>query len=1037
MALSDYSIKRPVFAWMLFFGLIIFGVLSLSRLGVSQLPDVDFPIVSVSLSLEGASPEVMESAAVDPVENTVMTIAGVRSVTSASRRGSGSVTIEFDLGKDIDVAMQEVQNKLSQLGHVLPKDMDPPTISKSNPEDQPIIWLGVRSATMSRKDLMGYVRDELQSYFSTIPGVGDVMITGYVEPSMRIWLDPKKLRDSDITASDVINTIQNQHGEVPGGYLTTKDKESNVRTLGEAKSADEFGDLVIGQRGGRPSQRIIRLKEIGRVEDGLADIRQISRTMGQTAVGLGIRKQRGSNAVSVAQLVRKKIESLKPILPNGVELGVNFDSTKFIENSIKDMEHELVVAALLTGLICWLFLGSISSTINILLAIPTSIVGAFTVIYFLGFTLNTFTLLALTLSIGIVVDDAIMMLENIVRHREMGKSRLKAALDGAREISSAAMVTTVAIVAIFLPVVFIQGAIGRFFFQFGIAISVTVLLSLLEALTITPMRCSQMLGTTDHNNLSAFGKKRETILNGLTSHYRALLSRLLARPKTVIFGAFLFFLASLFTVKFINKEFLPPQDQSMFLMRAQTPVGSSLEFTDGKFREIEDFLSKHAGIERYFVSIGQGDVNTGIAFVTLKPKDKRPVNPKTGRPYTQNEIMADARAGLSKIKDVRVIIQDLSSRGFTASRGFPVEFTVIGADWEKLATYSKQIMEEMTKTGLVTDVDSDFKVGMPEVQVYPDRQSAAVRAVNTASIGQTVNALIGGVVAGRYTKNSRRYDIRVRLEADARTQPEQINDLFVRNAYGESIPLKSVVKIDQKPQPQLINRRDRQRSISVFANVAPGKSQAQAMAAADEIAKKILPDGYHTAASGNTQSMKESFQSLIVALFLGIAVAYMVLASQFNSFIDPVTILLALPFSITGAFVTLLVTGQSINIYSLIGILLLMGLVKKNSILLVEFTNQIREQQPDLSVTEALVQACPVRLRPILMTSFATIAGAVPSALGLGEGSETRVPMAATIIGGVLVSTVLSLLVVPCGYLLFSRFERRKQHQNALREMAV
>jgi HAE1 family hydrophobic/amphiphilic exporter-1 len=1037
MALADFSIRRPVFSWMLFIGAVLFGTISFLRLGVSQMPDADFPVVNIGLTLEGAAPEIMETDVVDPIESSVLSIEGVQTITSSSRNGSASVTIEFALDKNIDTAMQEVQNRITQIQRTLPADIDPPTISKVNPEDQPIMWLGVSSDKHSLKELMVWVRDNIKDRFSTTAGVGDIQMGGFIEPNLRVWLDSKKLATYDIAATDVISAIRNQHSEVPAGTLENDKQESNVRTMGEARSPEEFGQLLINQRGGAPREVNVKMSSIARVEDGLADIRQMSRTNGKIAVGLGIKKQRGSNAVEVAKNVLKRMDEINKTLPEGMTIGSNFDSTRFIKASIGNLNHELLMAALLTGVVCWFFLGSFSSTVNILLAIPFSIVGAFTALYFCGFTLNTFTLLAITMSIGIVVDDAIMMLENIFRHKEMGKSRIRAAFDGAREITPAATVTTIAIVAIFVPVVFMEGIIGKFFLQFGIALTVTVMLSLLEALTLTPSRCSQFLDTKPRTDF--FGKRIEAGLRWLESAYRGTIPFLLRNRWKVLAVSVMFFIGSLGLTRVLKKEFTPAQDQGIFIARAQTPVGSSFEYTDAKMKELETYISKHPALERYYLSIGggptAGSVNQAFLFMTLKLKGTRPKNPATGREYTQNDVMNDFRKDLNQVKDVFVTIQDLSSRGFSGSgRGFPVEFTIVGRDWDKLAELSKAMMDKMSASGLVTDVDTDYKVGMPEVHITPDREKAAARGVSTIAIGQTVQALIGGVKAGRYTQGSRRYDVRVRLEATERDRAEAIKNLFVRNNYGELVRLSDVVKIESKPMLQSVSRQNRQRAISVFANVAKTSSQEQALAFVQKAAKETLPPEYNLVLSGAAQTSQNSFKSLLVALFLGIAVAYMVLASQFNSFIHPVTILSALPFSVSGAFLALLVTGNSLNMYSMIALLLLMGIVKKNSILLVEFTNQMRERNPKLGVSEALMEACPVRLRPILMTSFATIAGAVPGAIGLGEGSETTRPMAAALIGGLLVSTILTLFVVPVIYSLFSRLERSHAFQEELAE---
>ena len=454
MSLSEISIKRPVFAWMLMAALIIFGWIAFKRMGVSQLPDVDFPVVSVSLSLEGAAPEIMEVDVVDPLEDALMGVQGITNLTSSSKMGSASISVEFDLDKNIDVAVQEIQNVISRTLQRLPKELDPPVVTKSNPEDNPIIWLSVSSATMPRPALMSLVRDQIKDKFSSATGVGEVMMGGYVDPSLRVWLSSKKLKDYYLTVGDIFNTIQLEHSERPSGRIENLEKEINIRTMGEAPTAEEFGKLVISKRGGSPNYNPIRLNQVARIEDGLNDVRSKSRVMGVSAVGLGIRKQRGTNAVAVAKAVKERLEEVKRILPKDVEMAVRFDSTKFIEDSVHELNFTLILSAILTALVCWAFLGSWSATMNVILAIPTSVVGTFMVLLALGFTLNTFTLLALSLAIGIVVDDAIMVLENIVRHKEMKKDRFLAALDGSREITFAALAATVAIIAIFLPVAF-------------------------------------------------------------------------------------------------------------------------------------------------------------------------------------------------------------------------------------------------------------------------------------------------------------------------------------------------------------------------------------------------------------------------------------------------------------------------------------------------------------------------------------------------------------------------------------------------------
>ncbi|MFA5059558.1 MAG: efflux RND transporter permease subunit [Candidatus Omnitrophota bacterium] len=1025
MILSDISIRRPVFAWMLMLGLMFFGYISFGRLGVGRMPDVDFPVANIRVSWEGAAPEVMETDVVDVVEDAVTGIQGIREINSSVRQGQASVTVEFDIDRNIDVAIQEIQTKLSQAQRQLPRDMDPPTVSKSNPEDQPIMWITVTADGMPLRALMDYVQNYLEDRFTTIKGVGEVFLGGFSDRNLRVWIDAEKLTAYEMTVQDVIGAIERGHSEVPAGRLETSSQEFSVRAMGEALNTEEFGNIIILQRGGRPVYKPIYLKDVTTIEDGLADVRRISRRDGVQTVGIGIRKQRGSNEVDVGRRVLERLAEVQKESPEGIKVELNVNRVRFVEQSMHELTFTLILSAIITSLICWLFLGSISATLNILLAIPTSILGTFIVINFFGFTLNTFTMLALSLAIGIVVDDAIMVLENIVRYREKGHNPTEAASLGARQITFAAMATTFAVIAIFLPVAFMKGIIGKFFYQFGVTLSVAVAISLLEALTFTPMRCAQFLQIKEHQ--SFVGKAVETGFRRLAELYRKQLAWSLSHRAIVIIVSFSLFLASLGIAKILRKEFIPSQDQSMFFCRLQAPVGSSIEFTDQKFREAEKIITARPEVLRYFTAVGGfggGEVNSGQIFVTLKdPKDRPVLDPFKRRP-THQDMMDYFRKELKKISDVKVSIQDPSLGGLASSRGYPVDMTLVGRSWNKLTELSEAIETKMKENPLLTDVDTNYEEGATEVRIFPDRQKASERGVSIDEIGQTINALIAGERVAKYTQGGRRYDVRVRLIPSQRTQIEDIENLWLWNNHGELVQLKDVITVSSKKTTTTITRKDRERAIALRANVKQGASQSDAIAAAHKIAKDILPEGYRIEAGGSTQTYRESFESLYLVLWLGIIIAYMVLASQFNSYIDPVTILLALPFSISGAFLGLWIANQSINIYSFIGIVLLMGIVKKNSILIVEFTNQLRAQ--GRSVTEALLEAGSVRLRPIFMTSFATIAAALAPALSLGPGSEVLRPMAVTVIGGVIVSTALTVFVIPCVYSLFARFEHKK-----------
>jgi HAE1 family hydrophobic/amphiphilic exporter-1 len=1040
MTLSDVSIKNPVFAWMLMIGLMAFGWIGFHRMGISQLPDVDFPVVTITVTWEDAAPEIMETQVADIIEDAVMSVEGIQDVYSTSSLGQTQITVEFNLSRSIDVAVQDIQSHIAQAQKNLPQQIDPPIIQKINPEDQPIIWLVLKSkpgSDVSLTELCRYINEHLKDQLAMVPGVGNIGLGGYIDPNLRIWLDADKMAKREITVEDILDGINTEHADVPAGYIDNGPKEYNVRVYGEAYSPEEFSHLVIPNRvRGGSRYKTFRFSDVAIIEDGLNDIRRISRAKGQTAVGMGIIKQRGTNAVAVADAVKKKIKELQATLPQGMMIELVFDSSDFIKDSVHELDSELMRSVVLTSLVCLLFLGSWSATLNVLLAIPTAILGTFIVLYFMGFTINSFTMLGLSLVIGIIVDDAIMVLENIARYREEGLPKVRAALIGAREITSAAMAASIAILAIFIPVIFMQGIVGKFFFQFGVTISVAVMISLVEALTIAPMRCSQFLEVGRSNALTRF---MDDFMNRLKRGYRRGLERCLNNPKTVLAGALLVFLASLSLLKPLKKEFIPSQDMSRVMVSVTLPLGVSLDQTDQLFKtQIEPWVNAQPEVDLAYAIVGgfnNGGVNAAGMMVTMKPKDKRPRIGADRHLETQSDFMGILRKKIGAMPGIdRVSVLDLSQQGFSAKRGYPVQFMIQGPEWGKLAEVAAQFRQKMKDSGLMGDIDTDYNPGMPEIQVHPDRAKTAETGITALAIGSTVNAMFGGLKFGKFTGRGKRYDVRVRLADKDRHTPKDLSRIWVRNNFGQVIPLNDVVKSEIKPALFAITRYNRERSITVYANPTKGSSQGEALDAVNKIAKQILPEGYHIIMAGNSQLFSDSFKSLGFVLMLGIFVAYMVLATQFNSFIHPVTVLLALPFSVTGALLALFITHQSLNIYSMIGLILLMGIVKKNSILLVDFT--IERRKHGLSLREALLEACPIRLRPIVMTSVATVAGALPVALATGVGSELMVPMAVTIVGGVTVSTFLTLFVVPCFYQVMARFESHA-HDQELKEALV
>lgn len=1019
MNLIDLSIRRPVFAWILMFALIVFGAISLNRMGISQLPDVDFPIVSASVTYEGAAPEVVEAELIDPMEERLLAIEGIKEMRSSARQGSGSVTLEFDINRNVDVVLQEVQTALSQIRW--PLGVDPAVVRKQNPEEDPIIIFSIYGEAPLR-DMLVWTDNFLMDQLRFLPGIGEVSITGFSVRNLRVWINPKKLEGLYLTVNDVVQALSTQHLESAAGQFTTGPRELRVRWLGEAVRVEDVENIQILNRGGQRIQdRVIRIKDVATVEDGLSDVRRIARVNGKQAIGIAIRKQRGTNEVEVAKAVRTRIEEIKDQFPKGFDYRVSVDFTRSTEATVNLTIEKLWVAALITILVCFLFLGSIPAAVNILFSIPTSIVGTFTILYFSGFTLNLFTLLALTLSISIVVDDAIMLLENIIRHYRMGKGSAKAASEGSKEVLPAATAATLAVIAVFLPVVFMDGIIGKFFFQFGVTMSAAVLLSLLEAITITPMRAAALL--RNEPKVGRFEAWLDHLFERLAHAYQRILTATLRWKYVIVVGSLVFFAMSLFLISKVRQEFVPAQDQDLIIVTAQTPPGTSLETTSKVGEQLEAILKKNPYIQGFFVSIGGGggaaNVNQIFLPVALIPKGERPV--------THTQIMAELRGEFRQLKGARVTMRDISSRNLSSGRQNPLAINLRGPDLKILQEKSMEFMDRLEKEKLAVDLDTDFRSGIPELLIKPNRKAMADRGVSVEAVGQVLSAGVGGLRQGRYTADGRRYDIRFKIIEDMISSPKDFKRLYVRNNFGNLIPMSQLVDLTEGDTIQGISRVNRQRAISVFGNLAPGQSQARVLDRASHIAKEILPPGYSFALEGASAGFAQSFASLYGALSVGILVAYMILAIQFNSFVHPITVLVALPFSVTGALIALWAFDVSLNLFSFIGLIVLMGIAKKNSILLVEFTNQFRHRQPDRPVAEALIDACPVRLRPILMTSVATVAAALPLAIGHGIGSETRLPMGLTIIGGTIVSTILTLFVVPSLYLVLVNVESKRK----------
>ena len=1017
MWLADTSIKKPVFATMVILGLVLLGVISYPRIGVDLFPKVDFPIVNISTKLKGANAEIMDIDVTDKVEATVNTINGVKTITSSSTEGRSQVIVEFVLERDIDLAVQDVREKISAIRGSLPRDIEEPVIEKVDPDANPILWIAL-SGEKSIRELSTYADEVLREQLQKINGVGAVRMAGLQLREVIIWIDSDKLSAYGITAHDILGKLQSENIELPGGRIEGETTEYSIKIKGEFANVPDFNNLVIAYQNGAP----VRLRDIGRVEDGMQEKRSITRFNRVPAIGFGIQKQSGTNTVEVIERIKKELAGIEKSLPPGMNIGISFDQSTFIKRSISEVQHHLIYGGFFATIAVLFFLRSIRITIFSALAIPTSIISTFAIMNLFGFTFNNMTMLALSLSVGILIDDAIIVIENIHRHIERGMTPKEAASFATSEIGLAVSATTLAIIVIFLPVAFMKGIIGRFFFQFSMTVVFAVAVSLFVSFTLTPMLASRFLKSNHSSGGTARqpGRLSSSLESGykrVESWYRKLLGIALNHRAIVVISAAVIFIVSMYLVKFIGKEFLPSEDQSRFIVRLEAPKDYSVDEIENLFKGAEEFVISIPEVKTVFYGQGTfGETNKGSMFVGLKPKAERT--------RSQQEIMAEIRNRLRKIPGLKGFAEDVSLVG-GGQRMVPIQYTIKGRDLTGLQEYSKSIVAEFSKLPGIVDVDSSLEIGKPELRVHIDRDKAADLGVNIASVAETINLLVSGEVETtkyRDEARGRRYNVKMKLNPDDKDNPDDIKRLYTRSNDGRLVELSNVVTVQPAGGPGIINRVDRQRAITLFANLE-GKPLGEAMTELNAISAKILPSDYSTGYKGMAEMMGESFGYLMFALVLGIVLAYMVLASQYESFIHPITVLLSMPFSFIGAFLAILITGKTLNIFTFIGLILLMGLVKKNAILLVDYTNTLRAR--GMERKEAILTAGPVRLRPILMTTFAMVLGMMRIAVGIGEGAETRSPMAIATIGGLLTSLFLTLIVVPVVYDLFDELQSK------------
>ncbi len=1025
MWLADTSVKRPVFATMAIMALVVLGVVSYPSIGVDLFPKVDFPIVTISTHLNGAGPEVIDVDITDRIEGAVNTINGVKSITSSSTEGDSRVTVEFVLERNIDLAVQDVREKVALIRNKLPEDIEEPRIAKVDPDATAVLWLNL-SGEKSVKELSTYVDEVLKEQLQRINGVGDVQLWGLRLRQIRVFLDADKLRAYGIAAQDVMSALQRQNVELPGGRIESLSKEYMVKVKGEFVNISEINDLVIAYDKGAP----VRLRDIGKAEDGMEDKRTMVRYNGVPAIAMGVQKQSGTNTVAVVNLVKSEIEKIRKTLPPGMSLNIAMDQSIFIRRSIDEVQKHLVLGSFFAVLAVFIFLRNFRTTLISAVALPVSIIATFALIRAFDFTFNNMTMLALTLSVGLLIDDAIIVIENIYRHVEDGMTPREASTFATSEIGLAVMATTFAIVAIFLPVAFMKGIIGRFFLQFALTVVFSVLVSLLVSFTLTPMLASIFLKRIsrrrcDPGNEAAASVKPMARLSGLFEKgyssiergYRPLLAFSLRHRGAMLIGALILFIGSLYLTRFIGKEFIPSEDQGQFIVRLEAPIDYSIDKANEFFEPAEKILREMPEISAIYYRLGTGGaVNRAFIMIRLVPKSERK--------KSQEDLKKEIRDKLRKTPGLKVSAENLSLIG-GGQRQVPIQYSIRGRDLTALQAYARQISAEFSKLPGIVDVDTSLEMGKPELKVYIDRDKAADLGIDVAAIAEVINLLISGETeVTKYKDESRgkRYDVRIRLNAEERSNPDDLNKLYVRSRDGRLVELRNLVRIQEGGGPSVIDRVDRQRSISLFASLEE-KPLGKAVEELNGIAGRILPADYLPKYRGTAETMAESFRYLIYALILGVIMAYMVLAAQFESFVHPFTVLLSMPLSFIGAFGALLITGNTLNIFSLIGLILLMGLVKKNAILLVDYTNVLRER--GIPRREAILQAGPVRLRPILMTTFAMVFGMLPVAFGVGEGSETRSPMGIAVIGGLMTSLFLTLVVVPAAYDLFDDWQER------------
>ena len=1012
MTLPELSIRRHVLALMLNAVLVLFGWIAYERIGMDRLPYVELPVVSVYTSFDGANPAVIDASVTNVIESAVNSVPGIEHIQSSSSPGVSRIDITFVLEKDVDVAFNEVQAKVNQVLRRLPDDTDPPVVAKVETNASSIVWLGL-GGDRTQQQLNQYAFNVIKKKLETINGVGEVRLGGRRDRTIRVNLVPARMAALDVTASDVAAAFGREHVQLAGGFLTGTMTEHLVKLDLEFHNVDELAKMIVVHRDGLP----VRLRDIAEVEDGLEDYRQLARRDGERTVGIGISKVANANTVKIVEEIERRLASeILPALPAGMTLGIVSNDAIFIQELISTLKHHLIEGTLLAALVVFVFLRSFRSTIIIATAIPVSLFGAIAVMYFSGFTFNSITMLALLLLIGVVVDDAIVVLENIYRHREkIDPNPMSAAINGSREVVFAVLASTLALVSIFAPVIFISGVLGQFLRSFAVVVSVGIVVSWFVSLTLTPMLCSRFLQVSrTHGRLYNWFERP---FRALDSAYRAALDLALRHRFIVVVAAALAFSTSFWFFGQIGKAFAPDTDEAKFYVNFRAPLGSSMDYTDGKLYEVEALIAKHPEIANRFSLIGfgsAGQVNQGRVIVRLVPKDQRK--------RSQQQIIAEVRRDLAKLTGIRASVAGPSLVG--GGRGESLQFALAAPNLAGLERYAPLLEQQLQEQTGLEGIDVDLQLDLPQVILEPDRTRANALGISTSELALAVNTLTGGINIARFNDepgDGQRYEVRLKAREGEFRQPADLSKIYVRSRDGGLVRLDTVARWRETVGPATVSRFDLEYAANFYAS--PTVPLGDAVTTVRRVAAQVLPAGYSIRFTGQAEEFQKTVRYIAFAFSLAIVLLYMVLASQFNSFLQPFYVMLAQPLAIIGGLAALWATGHTLNIYSMIGLVLLVGLVAKNSILLVDLTNQRRLQ--GMGVGDALRDACPTRLRPVLMTSFTLILALLPASLGLGAGAETNGPLAVAVIGGMVTSTLLTLVVVPAVYSLIEEWRSR------------